>query len=224
MMTIEQGKPLAEARGEVLYGASLRRVVRRGGQARLWRHHPRPPGRQAHHRRQAADRRLRRDHAVELPGAMITRKVGPALAAGCTVVVKPAEQTPLTALALAELAERAGFPPGVFNVVTGSARPRDRRRADRQPDCAQAVLHRLDRGRPPADARSARRRSRRSRSNSAATRPSSSSTTPISTPRSRARWPRSTATPARPASAPTASTCRTASTTPSPKAGGRPRR
>jgi succinate-semialdehyde dehydrogenase/glutarate-semialdehyde dehydrogenase len=52
---------------------------------------------------------------------MITRKVAPALAAGCTVVVKPAEQTPLSALALAELAERAGFPPGVFNVVTGSA-------------------------------------------------------------------------------------------------------
>jgi succinate-semialdehyde dehydrogenase/glutarate-semialdehyde dehydrogenase len=55
------------------------------------------------------------------PAAMITRKVAPALAAGCTVVVKPAEQTPLTALALAELAQRAGFPPGVFNVVTGSA-------------------------------------------------------------------------------------------------------
>jgi succinate-semialdehyde dehydrogenase/glutarate-semialdehyde dehydrogenase len=52
---------------------------------------------------------------------MITRKVGPALAAGCTVVVKPAEQTPLSALALAELAQRAGFPKGVFNVVTGSA-------------------------------------------------------------------------------------------------------
>ena len=51
------------------------------------------------------------------PNAMITRKVAPALAAGCTVVVKPAEQTPLSALALAELAERAGFPPGVFNVV-----------------------------------------------------------------------------------------------------------
>jgi succinate-semialdehyde dehydrogenase/glutarate-semialdehyde dehydrogenase len=55
------------------------------------------------------------------PNAMITRKVAPALAAGCTVVVKPAEQTPLSALALAELAQRAGFPAGVFNVVTGSA-------------------------------------------------------------------------------------------------------
>ncbi len=55
------------------------------------------------------------------PIAMITRKVAPALAAGCTVVVKPAEATPLSALALAELAERAGFPPGVFNVVVGDA-------------------------------------------------------------------------------------------------------
>src|SRR5690606_7790851 len=55
------------------------------------------------------------------PSAMITRKVAPALAAGCTVVVKPAEQTPFSALALAALAERAGIPPGVFNVVTGDA-------------------------------------------------------------------------------------------------------
>jgi succinate-semialdehyde dehydrogenase/glutarate-semialdehyde dehydrogenase len=53
------------------------------------------------------------------PLAMITRKVGPALAAGCTVVLKPAEQTPFSALALAELGERAGIPSGVFNVITG---------------------------------------------------------------------------------------------------------
>jgi succinate-semialdehyde dehydrogenase/glutarate-semialdehyde dehydrogenase len=57
------------------------------------------------------------------PSAMITRKVAPALAAGCTIVVKPAAQTPLSALALAELAERAGVPAGVFSVVTGRARP-----------------------------------------------------------------------------------------------------
>src|SRR3546814_20120006 len=56
------------------------------------------------------------------PAAMITRKVGPALAAGCTMVVKPAQQTPLTALALAVLAEEAGVPPGVFHVLTGSSR------------------------------------------------------------------------------------------------------
>ncbi len=80
------------------------------------------------------------------PAAMITRKVGPALAAGCTMVIKPATQTPFSALALAELAERAGVPKGVFNVVTGS-REGDRRRADRQPDRAQDHLHRLDRSR-----------------------------------------------------------------------------
>ena len=62
------------------------------------------------------------------PAAMITRKAAPALAAGCTMVVKPAAQTPLTALALAELADRAGVPAGVFNVVLGE-RPRDRRRS-----------------------------------------------------------------------------------------------
>ena len=59
---------------------------------------------------------------------MITRKVAPALAVGCTVVVKPAEDTPLSALALAELAERAGVPKGVFNVVTGKAQRRSARR------------------------------------------------------------------------------------------------
>ena len=63
------------------------------------------------------------------PAAMITRKVGPALAAGCPIVVKPAEATPFSALALAELAERAGVPPGVLNVVTGDAEG-DRRRDD----------------------------------------------------------------------------------------------
>ena len=84
------------------------------------------------------------------PTAMITRKVGPALAAGCTMVLKPATATPFSALALGELAERAGVPAGVFNVVTGGA-TRDRRRADLEPDRAQADLHRLDRGRQAAD-------------------------------------------------------------------------
>ena len=139
---------------------------------------------------------------------MITRKAGPALAAGCTVVLKPASQTPFSALALAELAERAGIPKGVFNVVTGSA-PRDRRRADREPDRAQALVHRLDRGRQAADGAVRDARSRSCRSSSAATRRSSSSTTPTSTRRSRARSRRSTATPARPASARTGCSCRT---------------
>ena len=81
------------------------------------------------------------------PLAMITRKAGPALAAGCTVVLKPASQTPFSALALAELAERAGVPKGVFNVVTGSA-VGDRRRADVEPDRARSC-------RSPARPRSA---------------------------------------------------------------------
>ena len=83
---------------------------------------------------------------------MPTRKSAPALAVGCTMVLKPAEQTPLSALAVAALAEEAGVPPGVFSVVTGDAddAPVDRRRDDLQPDRAQARLHRVDRGREAA--------------------------------------------------------------------------
>ena len=121
LMTREQGKPLAEAKGEVVYGASFvewfaEEAKRVHGEVIA---------------SPMADKRLvvlRQPIGVcaaitpwNFPAAMITRKVAPALAAGCTVVVKPAEQTPLTALALAELARRAGFPPGVFNVVTSSA-------------------------------------------------------------------------------------------------------
>ena len=120
LMTSEQGKPLAEARGEVAYGASFvewfaeegKRVY--GDIVPTW----------------MPDRRvlvMKQPIGVcaaitpwNFPIAMITRKVSPALAAGCTVVAKPAEATPLSALALAELAERAGFPPGVFNVVAGN--------------------------------------------------------------------------------------------------------
>ena len=120
MMTTEQGKPLAEARGEVLYAASF--VEWFAEQARRTNGEVIPTT--------ADDRRLmviRQPVGVcalitpwNFPAAMITRKVAPALAAGCTVVVKPAEQTPFTALALAVLAERAGIPKGVINVVTGN--------------------------------------------------------------------------------------------------------
>ncbi len=119
MMTAEQGKPLAEARGEVVYGASFIEWFAEEAKRVYGDLLPSPQ----------ADKRLlvmRQSIGVcaaitpwNFPAAMITRKVAPALAAGCTVVVKPAEQTPLTALALAELAQRAGFPPGVFNVITG---------------------------------------------------------------------------------------------------------
>ena len=119
MMTTEQGKPLAEARGEVMYAASF--VEWYAEQIRRSNGDVIPTTGQ--------DRRLlviRQPVGVcamitpwNFPAAMITRKVAPALAAGCTVVVKPAEQTPFTALALAALAEQAGIPRGVINVVTG---------------------------------------------------------------------------------------------------------
>ncbi len=122
LLTAEQGKPLAEARGEILYGASF--VEWFAEEARR-AYGDVIPG-------HAADKRiitLKQPVGVvaaitpwNFPNAMITRKVAPALASGCTVVVKPAEETPLSALALAVLAERAGIPPGVFNVVT-TARP-----------------------------------------------------------------------------------------------------
>jgi len=121
IMTAEQGKPLAEARGEVVYGASFlewfaEEAKRVNGDVLA---------------SPANDRKLvvlKQPIGVcvsitpwNFPIAMITRKVAPAIAAGCTIVVKPAEQTPLSALALAELAQRAGVPKGVFNVVTADS-------------------------------------------------------------------------------------------------------
>ncbi|PYE23876.1 succinate semialdehyde dehydrogenase [Paraburkholderia silvatlantica] len=121
IMTAEQGKPLAEARGEVIYGASFlewfaEEAKRVNGDVLA---------------SPASDRKLvvlKQPIGVcasitpwNFPVAMITRKVAPAIAAGCTIVVKPAEQTPLCALALAELAQRAGVPKGVFNVLTADS-------------------------------------------------------------------------------------------------------
>ncbi|WP_417834799.1 NAD-dependent succinate-semialdehyde dehydrogenase [Thalassospira xiamenensis] len=120
LMTREQGKPLAEARGEVAYGASFLEWFAEEGKRIYGDVIP------SH----GADKRIitvKQPIGVvaaitpwNFPMAMITRKCAPALAAGCTVVIKPAEDTPLTALALAELAKRAGFPDGVINVVTAS--------------------------------------------------------------------------------------------------------
>jgi succinate-semialdehyde dehydrogenase/glutarate-semialdehyde dehydrogenase len=121
LMTAEQGKPLAEAKGEVMYGASFvewfaeeAKRVNGDVMSSTW-----------------VDKRivvLKQPIGVcasitpwNFPIAMITRKVAPAVAAGCTIVIKPAEQTPLSALALAELAHRAGMPPGVINIVTADA-------------------------------------------------------------------------------------------------------
>jgi len=117
LLTAEQGKPLAEARGEVAYGASFIEWFAEEAKRVYGDTIP------SH----AADKRLlvfKEPVGVcaaitpwNFPIAMITRKVAPALAAGCTVIVKPAEQTPLSALAVAELARRAGLPAGVFNVL-----------------------------------------------------------------------------------------------------------
>jgi len=121
LMTSEQGKPLAEARGEALYAAAFAEWFAEEAKRVYGDTLPSPVAGQ---RIVVLKQPIGVCAAItpwNFPAAMITRKVAPALAAGCTVVVKPAEQTPLTALALAELAQRAGFPAGVFNVVTGSA-------------------------------------------------------------------------------------------------------
>lgn len=120
LMTTEQGKPLAESRGEVAYAASFLEWF---GEEAKRVYGDTIPGHQADKRIVVTKEPVGVVACItpwNFPLAMITRKVGPALAAGCTVVVKPAEQTPFSALALAELAERAGVPKGVFNVVTGS--------------------------------------------------------------------------------------------------------
>ena len=150
LLTLEQGKPLAEALAEIRYGASFVKwfaeEARRIGGSTI----PSP----------TADRRiLVLKEAVgvcavitpwNFPNAMITRKVAPALAAGCTVVIKPSEFTPFSALALGVLAERAGIPAGVINIVTGMP-ARDRQRADGQRNGAQDLLHRFDPRRRAAD-------------------------------------------------------------------------
>jgi succinate-semialdehyde dehydrogenase/glutarate-semialdehyde dehydrogenase len=121
LMTAEQGKPLAEAKGEVGYAASFYEWFAEEGRRIYGDLIPSP----------APDKRLlamRQPVGVvgaitpwNFPAAMITRKAGAALAAGCTIVIKPAESTPLSAFAQAALAERAGVPKGVFNVLTGRA-------------------------------------------------------------------------------------------------------
>ncbi len=123
LMTAEQGKPLAEAQGEVAYAAAF--IEWFGEEARR-AYGEVIPGHQADRRLMVLKQPVGVVAAItpwNFPAAMITRKVGPALAAGCTVVLKPSELTPFSALALAALGEEAGLPPGAFNVVTGHARP-----------------------------------------------------------------------------------------------------
>ncbi|GIU41792.1 NAD-dependent succinate-semialdehyde dehydrogenase [Shewanella sairae] len=121
LMTTEQGKPLGEAKGEVAYAASF---IEWFSEEAKRIYGDTIPGHQADKRLMVIKQSVGVTAAItpwNFPAAMITRKAAPALAAGCTMVVKPAPQTPFTALALAELAERAGIPKGVFNVVTGDA-------------------------------------------------------------------------------------------------------
>ncbi len=123
IMTAEQGKPLAEARGEIQYGASFLKWFAEEARRVYGDTIPGP----------TSDRRIlvfKEPVGVvaaitpwNFPNALIARKCAPALAAGCTVVIKPSELTPFSALALAALAEEVGFPPGVFNVVTGQPGP-----------------------------------------------------------------------------------------------------
>ncbi|QDF97303.1 succinate-semialdehyde dehydrogenase (NADP(+)) [Azoarcus sp. DD4] len=123
LMTSEQGKPLAEARGEVAYGASFIEWFAEEGK-RVYGDVI--PGHGSDKRIVVLKEPIGVVAAItpwNFPIAMITRKAGPALAAGCAIVIKPAEDTPLCALALAELAERAGVPKGVFNVVTTMKAP-----------------------------------------------------------------------------------------------------
>lgn len=120
ILTLEQGKPLAEAKGEIAYGAAFIEWFAEEGKRVYGDTIPAPAG----------DKRIvviKQPVGVvasitpwNFPNAMIARKAAAALASGCTFVVRPATQTPLSALAMAELAERAGIPAGVFNVVTGT--------------------------------------------------------------------------------------------------------
>lgn len=121
IMTREQGKPLKEAAGEILYGASY---VEWFAEEAKRVYGDTIPTTQQGKRMLVLKEPVGVSAAItpwNFPSAMICRKAAPALAAGCPVIIKPAAQTPLSALALAELADRAGFPPGIFNVITGPA-------------------------------------------------------------------------------------------------------
>jgi succinate-semialdehyde dehydrogenase / glutarate-semialdehyde dehydrogenase len=121
VMTAEQGKPLAEARGEVGYGASFLEWFAEEAKRVYGETIPTTDGGKRYLVIKQAIGVCAAITPWNFPIAMITRKVAPALAAGCTVIIKPAEQTPLSALAVAELAQRAGMPPGVLNILTADS-------------------------------------------------------------------------------------------------------
>ncbi|MBX7066309.1 MAG: NAD-dependent succinate-semialdehyde dehydrogenase [Parachlamydiales bacterium] len=119
ILTMEQGKPIAEAQGEIRYGASFIEWFAEEGKRVYGDIIPSP---NAHQRLFVIKQPVGVVGAItpwNFPNAMITRKCAPALAVGCTIVIKPAEATPFSAFAMAELADQAGIPPGVINVITG---------------------------------------------------------------------------------------------------------
>ena len=149
ILTAEQGKPVAEAKGEILFGAAFiewfaEEAKRVYGET--------IPTNIAGRRLLVQKQPIGVCAAItpwNFPMAMIPRKAGPALAAGCTMVLKPASATPLSALALAELADRAGLPAGVFSVLPGKASVVGDELARTRSSASS--LHRLDRGRQAAD-------------------------------------------------------------------------
>ena len=215
IMTSEQGKPLAEARGEIVYAASF--IEWFADEARRV-YGDTIPATSGDRRIIAIKQPVGVTAAItpwNFPTAMLTRKAGPALAAGCSMVVKPATQTPFSALAFAELAARAGVPKGLLSVLTGSA-SKIGGEMTRSPTVRKLTFTGSTEVGPHADAPERRHgqeavaRARRQRALHRVRR---------RRPRRRGRGRddlASTATPARPASARTASTCSAACCRPSP--------
>lgn len=201
LLTAEQGKPLAEARGEIVYAASF--IEWFAEEAKRVEGSVLAPV-------QATQRMLVLKQPIgvcaaitpwNFPAAMITRKAAPALAAGCSMIVKPAEQTPLSALALGQLAIEAGIPAGVMQVITGSAREVGKVL------CESPVVRKLSFTGSTEVGRILMAQSaptvKNSRWNSAAMHRLLSSMMPIWNARWRALWRRNFATAGKPASAPT---------------------
>lgn len=215
LMTLEQGKPLAEAKGEISYAASFIEWFAEEGK-RIYG--DTIPGHQADKRLIVIKQPIGVTAAItpwNFPAAMITRKAGPALAAGCTMVLKPASQTPFSALALAELAIRAGVPAGVFNVVTGSAGAVGNELTSNPLVRKLSFTGSTEIGRQLME--QCAKDIKKCRWSWAATHRLLSLTMPISIKPWKARWPRNSVTPGKPASAPTACMCRTACMTALPK-------
>jgi succinate semialdehyde dehydrogenase (EC 1.2.1.16) len=215
LMTTEQGKPLAEAKGEIAYAASF---IEWFAEEAKRVYGDTIPGHQPDKRLIVIKQPIGVTAAItpwNFPAAMITRKAGPALAAGCTMVLKPASQTPYSALALVELAHPCRHPGWRAERRTGSAGEVGGELTGNSLVRKLSFTGSTEIGRQLMEecAKDIKKVSLELGGNAR----SSCSTTPTWTRRSRARSSPSTATTARPASAPTVSTCRTASTTRSPR-------